>query len=265
MSENVKDYFINGITLNVRDKALMKWFYGEVLGLNIVNESYTEVRYEIGQHNHFIIFKQLAAGREPLQSEAGLFHLAIELSSYSELADLLVQLNQYHIPMNGGEHRFATSLYIEDPEHNGLEFYVANQNIKPISTNEKEHNHGIQPIDVSQLMTHVSQEQWQHIPDLAKIGYVNIKTIGINAVKQYYQDYFGMSAMIRETEDALYFENSNQQQHLVLNNWNSHIKRMNNEQTYGLACIDMHNPQTTHKQLQGPDGILYRFNQLKVK
>ncbi|MDN8848283.1 VOC family protein, partial [Staphylococcus aureus] len=63
-------------------------------------------------------------GREPLTSEAGLFHLAIRLPSKRDLADLLVQLSEYELPINGGEHDITTSLFLEDPEGNGLEFYV---------------------------------------------------------------------------------------------------------------------------------------------
>jgi catechol 2,3-dioxygenase len=34
------------------------------------------------------------------------------------------QLSDYEIPVNGGEQSVATSLFIEDPEGNGLKFYV---------------------------------------------------------------------------------------------------------------------------------------------
>lgn len=82
-------HFVNGITLNVRDKDEMKQFYENIIGMNVVNESYSTIQYEIGNLNHFITFNQVIQGREPLRSEAGLFHLAIRLPAKTDLADLL--------------------------------------------------------------------------------------------------------------------------------------------------------------------------------
>ena len=47
----------------------------DVLGLNIINETLTSIQYEVGQNNHVITLVELQNGREPLMSEAGLFHI----------------------------------------------------------------------------------------------------------------------------------------------------------------------------------------------
>ncbi|XBU29982.1 hypothetical protein UXR52_05705 [Staphylococcus aureus] len=36
-------------------------------------------------------------------------------------------------------------------------------------------------------------------------------------------------------------------------------------ETFGLAIVDFHYPETTHLNLQGPDGIYYRFNHIEVE
>ena len=263
MFHNESAHFVNGIILNVRDKDEMKKFYGDIIGLNVVNESYSTIQYEVGNLNHFMTLNQINMGREPLVSEAGLFHLAIKLPSKTALADLLVQFSEYKIPINGGEHDISTSLYLEDTEGNGLEFYVDN----PIDEWSIENEKAVletKPLNVPKLLTYVSDEKWQGIPDESIIGYINLKTIRLNRVKQYYKNYFGLVPSSLETDSAVYLASNGYHQHLVVNNWLSSVKRIENHRTYGLACVDFHFPETTHKLLAGPDGIQFRFNYYSV-
>lgn len=114
------------------------------------------------------------------------------------------------------------------------------------------------------LLTYVSDNKWQGIPDESMIGYINIKTINLKRVSTYYKNFFGLESSSIETNHAFYLSSNGYHQHIVVNNWYSSIKRIENETTYGLACIDYHYPETTHKQLTGPDGIVFRFNFYKV-
>ena len=50
-----------------------------------------------------------------------------------------------------------------------------------------------------------------------------------------------------------------------MNDWVSATKRVENFDTYGLAIVDFHYLETTHLNLQGPDGIYYRFNHIEVE
>lgn len=71
MYHNSNANFVNGITLNVRDKNELKPFYEDVLGLNIINETLTSIQYEVGQNNHVITLVELQNGREPLNVRSG--------------------------------------------------------------------------------------------------------------------------------------------------------------------------------------------------
>ena len=99
----------------------------------MVNKQPTNLNniHDFIRHRRSEIINEIANGREPLMSEAGLFNVGIILPSLSDLADLLVQLSDYEIPVNGGEQSVATSLFIEDPEGNGLEIIRTSRDTKP--------------------------------------------------------------------------------------------------------------------------------------
>lgn len=124
MYHNSNANFVNGITLNVRDKNELKSFYEDVLGLNIINETLTSIQYEVGQNNHVITLVELQNGREPLMSEAGLFHIAIKLPQISDLANLLIHLSEYDIPVNGGIQPASLSLFLKTRKETVLNFML---------------------------------------------------------------------------------------------------------------------------------------------
>ncbi len=256
-------HFVNGIIINVRDIEVIRDFYEEVLGFNFVNESMKAVQYKVGANNQYITFNEIQNGREPLMFEAGLFHIGIKLPELSSLADLLVQLSDFEIPVNGGEQSVGTSLFVEDPEGNALKFYVDYDFEMWKYDEDNRVKLDIRPINVPRLLKEVSNEKWQGVPNEAKLGHLHLKTIRISEIKSYYLNYFGLEESAYIDDFSLFLSSNHYYNHLAMNQWLSGTKRVDNENTYGLALIDFHYPESTHLNLKGPDGLYFRFNRIK--
>lgn len=259
MFHNSNAHFVNGITLNVRNLTELRPFYENILGFNLISETLTEVQYEVGLSSHTITLVELDHGRTPLMSEAGLFHIAIKLDNLSQLADLLVQLSHYDIPVNGGNQSTSISLFFDDPEGNGFKFYVDKDN------EEWEFHNGLikidaKPLNVPRLLSFTSVNEWQGIPDEALIGSLHIKTIRISEVANFYTEYFGLEISGYMDDFSLFLASNHYYQHLAMNQWLSSTKRVETFDSYGLAVIDFYYPETTHLNIKGPDGLYYRFN-----
>ncbi|RIL73037.1 VOC family protein [Staphylococcus devriesei] len=263
MFHSKKAHFVNGVTLNVRDLTTLRPFYESVLGFKVVTETTFSVQYEVGNSNHFITLNEIHNGREPLLSEAGLFYIGILLPSMKELADLLVQMSDYEIPVNGGEQSVCTSLFFEDPEGHAFKFYVDHETDDWMYVNNSL-NMDIEALNVPRLLTEVSDEKWQGIPHDSKIGNLHLKTIRMTEVKNYYLNYFGLQPSAYLDKFSLYLASSHYHHHLALNQWLSSTKRMENENSYGLALINYYYPETTHININGPDGLQFRFNFIEV-
>lgn len=257
-------HFINGITLNVRDLRTLQPFYEELLGFKKVEETLTAVKYQIGDSHHYITLREIKSGRNPLSQEAGLFYIGIQLSNKQHLADLIEKLNDYELPINGGEQNVCTFIFVEDPEGHMFKFYVD----KAISDWKQESEWirlDIKPLDVSSLLPYASTIGWQGLPNDSKIGNISLKTIRLNEVREYYLNHFGLVPSAYLDDESFYLASEQYYCHLSMNQWNSKIKRIDNEHTYGLSIVDFHYPETHHINIKGPDGIQFRFNFIEVE
>ena len=120
-------HFINGITLNVRDLRTLQPFYEELLGFKKVEETLTAVKYQIGDRHHYITLREIKSGRNPLSQEAGLFYIGVQLSNTHHLADLIEKLNDYELPINGGEQNVCTFILSKIQKVICLSFMLINR------------------------------------------------------------------------------------------------------------------------------------------
>ena len=86
--------------LNVKDLASQTAFYQQVLGLEILFQTETEV--VLGLEGKALVHLIQAQERGEVREHYGLYHLAILLPTRKALADVLKHLTDLQIPLVGG-------------------------------------------------------------------------------------------------------------------------------------------------------------------
>lgn len=115
--------------LNVKNLASQTAFYQQMLGLEILSQTETEVVLGLG--GKALVHLIQAEESSEVRGHYGLYHLAILLRTRKVLADVLKRLTDLQIPLVGGaDHGYSEALYLEDLEGNGIELYRD----KPVST-----------------------------------------------------------------------------------------------------------------------------------
>ena len=145
-----------------------------------------------------------------------------------------------------------------------FKFYVD----KPISDWNQENERirlDIKPLDIASLLPYASSCEWQGLPSDSKIGNISLKTIRLNEVRDYYLNYFGFIPSAYLDDESFYLASEHYYCHLSMNQWNSKIKRIDNDNTYGFSLVDFHYPETHHITSNGPEGIQFRFNLIEVE
>lgn len=113
--------------LKNRDLDKAKWFYGEVLGMQISSDqSPRGVFFRFGDYHHDIgIFKVSEEADLPKQDQVGLAHLALATDGIETVIALKKRLEEYGCKVEGAlDHGMTHSLYFRDPDGNLLECYA---------------------------------------------------------------------------------------------------------------------------------------------
>ncbi len=112
--------------LKVRNRERAEQFYHGVLGLPIATRSERMTFFTLGSHHDFAV---LVLGDDaPLADPAGvgLFHVAFNVGDSTEdLREMKARLDAHGVQVDSMvDHNVTESLYLRDPDGNGIELYV---------------------------------------------------------------------------------------------------------------------------------------------
>ena len=142
---------MNHAVLYVRDARRHQEFYERVLGFTTVIDgpgAYVFMRAPLSQNHHDIVFFSIgeAAGASQAgRSTVGLYHIAWEVGTLGELAEMRERLMSEGVLVGQSDHGPNKSLYAEDPD--GLEFEVM-WLVPPEHWGDEEHQAIIRPLDL---------------------------------------------------------------------------------------------------------------------
>jgi len=118
---------IGHVHLKVADLERSLGFYCGVLGFEIMQRLGDEAAFLAagGYHHHIALNTwESLGGSPPPAGSTGLYHVAILYPSRPALADALRRLINAGIPLDGAsDHGVSESLYLHDPDFNGVELY----------------------------------------------------------------------------------------------------------------------------------------------
>ncbi len=142
---------MNHAVLYVRDSDRHRQFYEEVLGFTSIVEAagqYAFMRAPKSNNHHDIAFFSIGDGAGPSaagRSTVGMYHLAWQVQTLAELAEMRDRLEAAGSLAGASDHGVNKSLYCKDPD--GLEFEVM-WLVPPEFWGDEEHQVIIRPLDL---------------------------------------------------------------------------------------------------------------------
>jgi len=111
--------------IKVRNLARSEAFYSGVLGMPVINRTERMTFFSFGNHHDFAIAAVGDDAPQPEQQAVGLAHLAFCLGrDFDALRAAKAQLDAEGIDTRPIEHGKTYSLYLADPDGNGIELYI---------------------------------------------------------------------------------------------------------------------------------------------
>jgi len=117
------------VVLKVTDLERAEDFYNGLLGLPVCarfdQDGYEMTFFSLGNHHDFAIMKVDGGDNDQDEDRIGLHHVAFNIgTSLDDLREAKTKLDNAGVSAEPIDHEVTQSLYLEDPDGNGIELYV---------------------------------------------------------------------------------------------------------------------------------------------
>ena len=283
------DMTIGSPTLRVKDLQKQLSFYENDLGLQVNRRYQTDDNLEtvdLGFKGKFrdhseplLILKHDPNAKQAMHNFAGLYHFAILVPDRKNLAFAYSSIKNSKVHFDGfADHLVSESLYLHDPELNGIEIYSDKPQNKWQYDIEGYVIMDTLPLDLESLLSELSKDERENItfPNGAKIGHMHLRVTNLERSVRFYQK-LGLDITYDwSAVGASFLSAGGYHHHLGLNTWHSlggktHVKGEAGLDVFEILVPDSsfldiltkeleeHVQKTDHNELllSDPDGIIF--------
>ena len=226
-------------TLIVRDLGRVAAYYEESIGLHRLDADSETARLGAGGVTLLVLRKRPAAEQEA-PGMAGLYHTAFLVPSRAELGAWLRSAIKARVVFDGAsDHLVSESLYLSDPEGNGIEVYADRQRAGwkwvgktvEMATNQ---------LDIDGILADGAAlaDRGSRVPDGTRVGHVHLRVGAIPEAERFYEQVLGFD-ITRRRPGATFFSTGRYHHHLATNVWESQNSPRRSGTTTGLASLEL--------------------------
>jgi catechol 2,3-dioxygenase len=215
------------VRLTVRDLGRARAFYEEGLGLRVADASAGVARLSAADGPPLLELRSDRVAAPVDRSAPGLYHVALLLPTRRDLAVALFRLSQSSLRLTGAsDHLVSESLYLDDPEGNGIELYRD----RPRSTWPHDAQGRLTmstlPLDLASLADELAgeappPEPLTRLPAGTRTGHVHLQVSELRRSEAFYCGVLGFDVTVRDSAGALFLAAGGYHHHVGLNVWRS--------------------------------------------
>jgi len=227
------------VSLRVRKLDSVADFYRDVVGLAVMERSATSATLGAGGVKLLVLEARPDAAEESKRA-AGLYHTAFLMPARKDLARWLVHAAIHRVPLSGfADHRVSESVYLDDPEGNGIEVY-ADRDPALWQWNDGTVTMGTDQLDIDDLvsLTNTKVSDYAKAPDGMRIGHMHLRVGDLAEASGFYRNSIGFDPT-RERQGAAFLSSGRYHHHLGLNVWQSAGAGRRDDKATGLAWFSL--------------------------
>jgi catechol 2,3-dioxygenase len=259
------DTRIGRVRLRVGDLGRALAFYRDVLGLRVSRDDGSQVTLASGEvadaggspipsRELLILEERPGIARRPLRPvTTGLYHVALLVPSRRALGRALLGLREVGYPLRGmSDHAVSESLYLDDPDGNGLEIYADRpRHLWPVRNGVVQMT--VDPMDVEGVMAAGAErpQPWTGLPRETVVGHVHFTVSRLEPAVAFYRDVIGFDVMMR-IPTLVAVSAGGYHHHLNLNTWAGEGAPRDTERVAGLSGWELQvEDESARRALEG--------------
>ena len=222
---------IDSVELRVADVDRSRRFYEQALGLepaggesaspHALGSADRAPSVSLGMDGHpLLVLREVEPGAPAPPTTTGLYHVAFRHPTRPGLASALRRLAAVGARLTGAsDHGVSEALYLDDPDHNGLEVYWD----RPRESWPTSPDGGVDmftaPLDVESLLA--QNPGIDPNEPGTDIGHVHLRVSDVDRSIGYYRDVLGMDLRARLGHEAGFLAAGDYHHHVGVNSWQS--------------------------------------------
>ena len=189
------------------------------------------------------------AKNAPLRS-AGLYHFAILVPDRKSLALTYLAIRNSGLQYDGfADHLVSESLYLRDPENNGIEIYRDRQASEWSHDNEGHINMDTLPLDLNSLVSELNKDEKETakaFPTGARIGHMHLRVTNLQRSINFYHEKIGLDITSDwSSMGAAFLSAGGYHHHIGMNTWHSLNGQVHGKGETGLENFTITIPDRT--------------------
>ena len=227
------------VTLRVRDLDKVAYYYRDAIGLTVMTRTATGARLGAGGVPLLDLERREGAAREA-RNAAGLYHTAFLMPTRKDLARWLVHAAIHRVPLSGfADHRVSESIYLDDPEGNGIEVY-ADRDPSLWQWSDGTVTMATDQLDIDGLvsLTDTRVSDYAKAPEGLRIGHVHLRVGDLARAEGFYRGAIGFDPT-RQRNGAAFLSSGRYHHHLALNVWQSAGAGRRDDAATGLGWFSL--------------------------
>ncbi|WP_285119451.1 glyoxalase [Lactococcus petauri] len=228
---------IKTITLKASNRQVMRYFYEELLGFYLAEETEDTLSYSF-REKEVPFLKLEFGGISSTEKTTGLFHYAILFPDRASKAGLIERLIKAKYPLGAGDHLVSESFYLSDPEGNGIELYHDRDSKNWKWDDEGQVEMGTFAVDVEAVLA-TKKEGTFGYPAKMSIGHLHFTGNSLAQADTLFIDILQTDLVARVGNTAHFYSQNHYHHHFATNLWEGTSLKKRNLQKNGILAWEI--------------------------
>ncbi len=229
--------YVTNVELKVSDLQRSLTYYQDIIGFKVLHQESHKATLTADGHTALLTIIQPETVEEKQRMTTGLYHFALLLPTRRDLANIITHFHEKGVYLGASDHAVSEALYLNDPDHNGIEVYVDRPESEWTWYVDQVHM-VTEPLNIRSILEE-GNGNWNGLPGGTVMGHIHLSVSNLAEAEQFYTNGLGYDIVSRYGTQALFISTGRYHHHIGLNTWHSENAPKLGENQVGLKTFSL--------------------------